>query len=119
MEIPASKWYRVIKQRRSRRRFESRPLELKLSDNINSICNDFRPFPDACAVVITDKPETVFKGAIGPYGKVKGAPTFVAFIGNMENPYIQEQVGYTGEGIILEAETMNLDTCIVRSCAII
>ncbi|MFC1919998.1 nitroreductase family protein, partial [Chloroflexota bacterium] len=78
---------------------------------INSICNDFQPFTDTRAVFVTDKPETVFKGAIGPYGKVKNATAFVAFVGNMENPNVQEYVGYTGEGIILEAESMNLATC--------
>ncbi|MHA2314473.1 MAG: nitroreductase family protein, partial [Candidatus Hermodarchaeia archaeon] len=83
----------------------------KILAHINSICNDFRPFPDARAVLVTHGPETVFRGAIGPYGKIKGAPAFVAFIGNMENPYSQEQVGYTGESIILEAEAMNLATC--------
>ena len=111
MEIPASRWYRVIKKRRSRRRFDSRPLASKLLSHINSVCSDFRPFPDAHAVFVTGTPETVFKGAIGPYGKVKGASAFVAFIGNMKNPNIHEQVGYTGEGIILEAEAMNLATC--------
>jgi len=111
MGIPASKWYRAIKQRRSRRQFGPRLLESKTLAQINSICNDFQPFNGARAVFVTDKPETVFKGAIGPYGKVKNAPAFVAFIGNMENPNVQEHVGYTGEGIILEAETMNLATC--------
>ena len=111
MEIPASRWYQVIEKRRSRRRFEPRLLGSKLLAHINSICNDFRPFPDARAVLVTDKPETVFKGAIGPYGKVKSSPAFVAFVGHMDNLYVQEQVGYTGEGIILEAETMNLATC--------
>lgn len=111
MEILASRWYRVIKKRRSRRRFDSSPLASKLLSHINSVCSDFRPFPNAHAVFVTDKAETVFKGAIGPYGKVKGASAFVAFIGNMENPNIHEQVGYTGEGIILEAEAMNLATC--------
>ncbi|MFC1971754.1 nitroreductase family protein [Chloroflexota bacterium] len=111
MEIPASKWHRVIKPRRSRRQFEPRPLESKLLGHINSICNDFRPFSDARAVFVTDNPETVFKGAIGPYGKVKNAPAFVAFIGNTESSNAQEHVGYTGESIILEAEAMNLATC--------
>lgn len=111
MGIPASKWYRAIKQRRSRRQFGPRPLESKTLAQTNSICNDFQPFTGARAVFVTDKPETVFKGAIGPYGKIKNAPAFVAFIGNMENPNVQEHVGYTGEGIILEAETMNLATC--------
>ncbi|MFC1913583.1 nitroreductase family protein [Chloroflexota bacterium] len=111
MEIPASKWHRVIKQRRSRRQFEAIPLESKTLAHINSICSDFRPFPGARSVFVTDKPETVFKGAIGPYGKVRNAPAFVAFIGNVENPNVHEYVGYTGEGIILEAEAMNLATC--------
>ncbi|MFC1914917.1 nitroreductase family protein [Chloroflexota bacterium] len=111
MEIPASRWYRVIEKRRSRRQFKPRPLETKTLDQINSSCNDFRPFPGARSVFVTDKPETVFKGAIGPYGKVKNAPAFVAFIGNMENPKVHEQVGYSGEGIILESEAMNLATC--------
>jgi len=89
MEIPASRWYRVIEKRRSRRRFELRPLGSKILAHINSICNDFRPFPDARAVLVTHGPETVFRGAIGPYGKIKGAPAFVAFIGNMDSPYSQ------------------------------
>jgi hypothetical protein len=62
-------------------------------------------------VFVTDKPEAVFKGAIGPYGKIKGAPAFIAFIGNMESQNVQEHVGYIGEGIMLEAEAMNLATC--------
>jgi nitroreductase len=79
--------------------------------HINAICNNFRPFPDARAVLVTDKHEAVFKGAIGPYGKIKDSPAFVAFIGNLENLHVQEKVGYTGEGIILEAEALNLATC--------
>ena len=62
-------------------------------------------------MLITQSPDSVFRGAIGPYGKIRGAPAFIAFIGNMNNPDVQEQVGYMGEGIILEAETMNLGTC--------
>jgi hypothetical protein len=111
MKIPDASWYQVIEKRRSRRQFEPRLLGSKILAHINSICNDFRPFPSARAVLITDNPETVFKGAIGPYGKVKGSPAFIAFVGHMRSLYVQEQIGYTGEGIILEAETMNLATC--------
>lgn len=111
MEIPSTKWHQAINQRRSRRQFVPKPLESNLLGHMNSICNDFRPFPDARAVFVTDKLETVFKGAIGPYGKVKDAPAFIAFIGNTENLNVQEHVGYTGEGVILEAESMNLATC--------
>jgi len=111
MDIPASRWYRVIERRRSRRRFDLKPLEANLLSQIASACMEFKPFPNARAVLVTESPDTVFKGAIGPYGKIKGAPAFIALIGNMGSPNVHEQVGYTGEGIILEAEALNLSTC--------
>lgn len=55
--------------------------------------------------------QDVFKGFLGSYGKVKGAPAFIAFIGSMDDPHVQEEVGYTGEGIILEATALGLNTC--------
>lgn len=111
MEIPASLWYSVIEKRRSRRSFETRPLEANHLTHIRSVCNDFMPFPYTRSILVTESPENVFKGAIGPYGKTRGAPAFIAFIGNVNNPNTQEQVGYLGEGIILEAEAMSLGTC--------
>lgn len=62
-------------------------------------------------MLLNQSADKVFKGAIGHYGKIKDAPAFIAFIGNMGNPYIHEQVGYLGEGIILEATALNLATC--------
>lgn len=111
MEIPASRWYPVIEKRRSRRSYEHRPLESKDITRLHSVCSNFKPFLDSRSVLVTQSPSDVFKGAIGPYGKIRGAPAFIAFIGNMENRNIQEKVGYMGEGIILEAEAMNLGTC--------
>ena len=111
MNVPAERWYHVIEKRRSRRRFDLKPLEAEVLSQVVSVCADFKPFRNARSVLITESPDTIFKGAIGPYGKIKGAPALIAFIGNMESPNVWEQVGYTGEGIILEAEAMNLATC--------
>lgn len=111
MEIPASRWYSVIEKRRSRRSYETRLLEPEHLTHVRAICDDFKPFPNNRSVLLTGPPDKVFKGALGPYGKIRGAPAFIAFIGNIENPNVQEQVGYMGEGIILEAEAMNLATC--------
>ncbi|MBM4141357.1 MAG: nitroreductase [Nitrospira sp.] len=111
MEIPFSRWYDAIFIRRSRRQYDQRLLEPNLLVTLNTVCKEFRPFPQACAVLVTQSVNDVFKGAIGHYGKIKGAPAFIAFIGNMDNPNIHEQVGYLGEGIILEATALNLGTC--------
>ena len=111
MDIPDLRWYRTIEKRRSRRRFDLKPLETEDLSQMASVCADFRPYHNARSVVVTESLDKVFKGAIGPYGKIKGAPAFIAFIGNMDSPNVWEQVGYTGEGIILEAEALNLATC--------
>lgn len=111
MEIPYSKWHTAIYRRRARRSFDSRELESSLLTQLQTICREFSPFLQARAEVAIQSPDNVFKGAIGPYGKVKGAPAFIAFIGNMDDPHIHEKVGYLGEGIILEATAMNLATC--------
>jgi len=111
MEIPFPKWHTAIFRRRSRRRFDSTELESSLLARLQTICREFRPFPQARAELATRSPDKVFKGVIGNYGKIKGAPAFIAFIGNMDDTHIQEKVGYLGEGIILEATAMDLATC--------
>jgi len=111
VDIPFSRWHAAIPRRRSRRGFDSIELESSLLAQLQTICMEFRPFPQARAEVVTQSPDRILKGAIGPYGKVKGAPALVAFIGDMDDPHIQEKVGYLGEGIILEATAMGLATC--------
>ncbi|MDY6836142.1 MAG: nitroreductase family protein [Chloroflexota bacterium] len=111
MEIPFSKWYEVIPKRRSRRNYSHHPIEPATLENIKHVCENFQPYPCVRAVLITESPEQVFKGAIGPYGKVKGAHDFVAFIGDTTDHCVNEKLGYLGEGIVLEATALNLATC--------
>jgi len=111
MEIPAARWFAAIKTRRSRRQFDSLSVSTETLTQLSKVCTEFRPFPHVRAVLVNDSPNRLFKGIVGPYGKIRGAPAFVAFIGNMDSPNVQEEVGYTGEGIILEAEALQLATC--------
>jgi hypothetical protein len=69
------------------------------------------PFPNARSCLVTESVKDVFKGIVGSYGKIKGAPAFIAFIGDMDSASVQEEVGYTGEGVILEASALGLNTC--------
>ena len=111
MEIPFSRWNAAIPLRRSRRRYDSIELEPDQLARLRTVCGEFRPFPQARAELVTESPDRIFRGAIGPYGKIKGATALAAFIGSMDDPYVQEKVGYLGEGIILEATAMGLATC--------
>jgi nitroreductase len=112
MKIPFLRWYPVIEGRRSRRQFDPAQLvsEQVLKD-LRTACEEFRPFSSARAELITENADEVFKGAIGAYGKVKGAQTAIAFIADMSDEHVQEKVGYMGEGIILEATALGLATC--------
>ncbi len=112
MDIPCTRWYNAIEKRRSRRQFDNtRPIEVSIGASLRAVCDDFRPFPGARACLVTESVQTVFRGIIGNYGKVRDAPAFIALIGNMERTSVQEEVGYTGEGIVLEATSLGLATC--------
>ena len=58
-----------------------------------------------------DPGKDVFRGIVGSYGRIDNAPAYVAFIGDIYSSHVQEAVGYTGEGIILEATALDLGTC--------
>jgi len=112
MDIPSSRWYPAIEKRRSRRHFdESRPIESDTLSALDIVCKRFRLFPNARSCLVTELVKGVFRGIVGSYGKIKDAPAFVAFIGNMDSASVQEEVGYTGEGVILEATALGLNTC--------
>lgn len=111
MEIPFSEWYAAIPDRRSRRRYAQTEIEPDLLSHIQTSCNDFRPFPQARAELVTQSADSVLGGLRGSYGIIQGASTFIAFIGEKDDPHAKEKVGYTGEGIILEATAKGLSTC--------
>jgi len=111
MEIPFSRWHAAITIRRSRRRYKPIPLEPAQLAQIQAVCREFRPYPQARAELITKSPDEVLRGIVASYGKVKGAPALIAFIGDIDDRYVNEKVGYMGEGIILEATAMGLGTC--------
>lgn len=80
-------------------------------DPLSSVCQNFRPFSEARAVLVDEPSDQVYRGFIGSYGKIENAPLYVAFIGDMDSSRVQEAVGYTGQGIILEATALGLGTC--------
>jgi len=112
IESRYSAWYGVLERRRSHRRFDPRQaVSPERLAALKRVCDGFRPFPAARSVLVTDFTEDVFRGIVGSYGKVTGARTFIAFVGDMTNPNVQEMVGYTGEGVVLEATALGLNTC--------
>jgi nitroreductase len=112
LDIPKERWYPAISKRHSRRQYEAgRAVSPEIWQRLQMVAHNFKPF-EAVRLEIADvAAETIFKGALGTYGKVKGAPAYMAVIGDTRQPNFQEAAGYTGEGLILEATSMGLATC--------
>ncbi|MFC1902975.1 nitroreductase family protein, partial [Chloroflexota bacterium] len=112
MDVPFSRWYPAIEKRRSRRHFDAgRPIEPDKLSALDRVCKRFVPFPSTRSCLVIESVKDVFRGIVGSYGKIKHAPAFIAFVGNMDSPSVQEDVGYTGEGVVLEATALGLNTC--------
>ncbi len=111
MDIPAEDWNAAIPLRRARRQYGSSQLDQDMVSHIRQTCHKFKPFPQARAELVTESADAVLGGMRGSYGIIKGATAFIAFIGDMADPHVQEKVGYTGEGIVLEATARGLATC--------
>jgi hypothetical protein len=111
MEIPVDSWFSAIFFRHSQRKYSGEEPEKNKADRLETVCGDFRPFSGARAVIVREPSDDVFRGVIGSYLKVTGAPYYVAFIGDMRERTVQEITGYLGEGIILEATALGFNTC--------
>ena len=112
MNIPFERWYEAIGKRRSYRTYDkNRPVEAEKLAALDDICREFRPFEGVRVCLLSKPVEDIFKFIAGSYGVIRNAPAFLAFIGDADNPFVSEQAGYTGEGIILEATALGLNTC--------
>lgn len=106
----APAWYEAVSLRRSRRTFESQPVADGLLDELGGCCSSLRPFEDARVELIRAPGIDVFRGLVGSYGKVTGAPHLLVVIAG-NGPLAQQHAGYIGEVCILEATRLGLDTC--------
>ncbi len=105
-------WYPAINARRSRRAYDkSKTIGAEVKNRLQEVCSGFRPYSGVRVEFICEPPDDVFANALGFYGNIKGAPAFLAFIGDMSDPNVQEKMGYTGEAAVLEATSLGLGTC--------
>jgi nitroreductase len=111
MELPVERWSRAIAGRASRRSYDPKMPREELLKRLEQVCREFQPFPEARAALVREPVDKVAAGIIGSYGRVRGAPCYLAFVGRMDSSRIQECVGYTGEALVLEATALGLSTC--------
>jgi len=111
MELSVESWSQAIANRVSRRSFAAEAPGEEPLGRLERVCLEFQPYPEARAVLVREPVDKVAAGIIGSYGRVSGAPCYLAFIGRMDSARVQECVGYTGEALVLEATSLGLATC--------
>ena len=98
-------------RRSSRRAFDGQPVRSAALDAVDECCRQFRPYRDARVVLVRAPDVDVFTGIVGSYGKVTGTPHLLVFVADERGPFADQHVGFTGEGVVLEATRLGLDTC--------
>lgn len=112
MNLPYERWYHAISVRHSRRQYLKKSLTEDDRNSLDSIIEEInKSFSGVRIVLIEGTTDTIFKGILGSYGRIKDSPSFAAFIGNTASPNVEEKIGYIGESFILEATSLNLGTC--------
>lgn len=105
------RWFAAVEPRRSVRTYDGSALEPPVLESISEVCRTFRPFPDARVELVDSPHDGVFRGIVGGYGRISGAPHMLLVIGRTDSPTAQQHAGYTGEGLVLEAAASGLATC--------
>ena len=105
-------WFDAIAVRTSHRRYDSTAVAGDVVARLRAFCETQRPSDNARVTIIEGSTDRLFTGVLGKfagsYGRVEGAPLAAAFVGREGH---EGEIGYLGEGLILEATTMGLGTC--------
>jgi nitroreductase len=104
-------WLAAVARRSSRRAFDGRPVPSTALDALDECCRSFRPYEDARVVLVRAPEVDVFTGILGAYGRVTGTPHLLVFIADERGSFADQHVGFAGEGVVLEATRLGIDTC--------
>jgi nitroreductase len=105
-------WYEAIELRHSRRKYVPTPVEPEKLETLAALTAELNGSLDAWRIALVRSHDgAVFSGIRGGYGIIKGAPSYLAFIGAPEESERDEMLGYIGEAAVLEATHLGLGTC--------
>lgn len=99
--------YDAIPRRHSVRAFDGRKLSEEHMRAICAACELSPPFFSGARVIpVFESAEKVFPGVV-----IRGAPAFLAMVGETSAPHVNEALGYLGENAVLQATAIGLSTC--------
>src|SRR6056297_3856374 len=112
MNTQNEEWYKAVELRCSRRKFTGEPLQSEKINRLGELIANLNRTVDNCRVLLVESHDgSIFSGIRGGYGVIKGAPSYLAFIGKSSHSSSYEKLGYIGEAAVLEATRLELGTC--------
>lgn len=107
----AEKLYSAVPHRRAIRFYDGRPVPAAGLEQLVGLISDRNPFDDVHLAVVEAVPEGFFKGIIGSYFRIEGAPSSLVLAVSGADPDRYWRLGYLAELIVLEATAAGLATC--------
>jgi len=116
MDMPVDAWCQAALDRHSRRTLDEKAIAPPVFEELEAVCSadgwGSLEWGHATRVAIVRELRTnIFKGIVGAYGRIEGAPSCLLFVGDRAVPHMSELLGYAGEAVLLEATRLGLATC--------
>ena len=100
----------AIKQRHSVRQYKDLPLEAEAKGKLEALVKECNEQSGLNIQLVCDDSEC-FDTFLAHYGKFKNAKNYFAMVGKKSMENLDELVGYYGQKLVLEAQTLGLNTC--------
>ena len=100
----------AITQRHSVRQFKDLPIKPEDIDHLTALINQCNTESALNIQLILDDSEC-FDTFLAHYGKFKNANNYIALVGKKSIENLDEKCGYYGQKLVLEAQTLGLNTC--------
>ena len=100
----------AIKERHSVRQFKDLPVKSEDKEKLEALIKDCNAESGLNIQLVIDDSEC-FDTFLAHYGKFKNAKNYIAMVGSKSLEKLDEKCGYYGQKIVLEAQTLGLNTC--------
>lgn len=99
----------AVKERHSVRSYTDKKIESEKVKALKNVIDDCNERGDLHIQLVTNEPKA-FDGFMARYGNFSGVCNYVALIGKKSKD-LQEKIGYYGAKIMLEVQTLGLNSC--------
>lgn len=99
----------IMRQRHSVRQYTNAPIEAEKQEKLKKMIEEINSSTGLHIQIFFDEPKC-FDSMMAHYGKFTGVQNYIALVGK-KSPDLDEKLGYYGEKIVLEAQSLGLNTC--------